>query len=166
MKIAFKTILILFSILILIYLFCPYPIFHHGVLKNVDSLLYPNYSDKNLPRKLYITLDGVTGAFSKGSIAYTEMVSALQSSRSKEVVIAAGPYPQFERNYVGKITIPYWFIPFSFPLCRSSINTSYMWIGLPKRTTPGRTWPTIIDDGRLTRLVQENKISDNKKSNN
>jgi len=162
MKNAFIIFVLIVLLFILLAIFNPYPIFHHGVLKNVDSLLRSDFPKEQLPEKFYITLDDVTASFSKSSPAYTEVVSVLQSSRSKDVRIAAGPQPHFEINPCGKVTIPYWFIPFRFPLSRSSVNTNYLWIGLPKRTTPGTTWPDIIDDGRLTRLVQENRLSNNK----
>ncbi len=161
MKKALKVFVLIALLFILFSIFFPYPIFHHGVLKNVDSLLNSDFPKEQLPKKFYITLGDITASFSKGSPAFSEVVSVLQSSRSNDVRIAAGPQPRFEFNPYGKITIPYWFIPFRFPLNRSSVNANYLWIGLPKRTTPGTTWPDIIDDGRLTRLVQENRLPDN-----
>jgi len=161
MKKAFIIFALIALLFILFSLFCPYPIFHHGVLKNLDSLLNSDFPKEQLPEQFYITLGDVTASFSKGSPAFTEVVSVLQSSRSNDVRIAAGPQPSFEHNRFGKVTIPYWFIQFRFPLNRSSVNTNYLWIGFPKRTSSGTTWPTIIDDGLLTRLVQENRLSDN-----
>ena len=162
MKKAFKIIVLIALLLMLLEIFFPYPVFHHGVLKKVDSLLDSDFPKENLPRQFFITLDDVTASFSKGGPAFTEVVSVLQSSRSNDVRITAGPQPRFEINPCGAVTIPYWFIPFRFRLSRSSVNTNYLWIGLPKRTTPGTTWPEIIDGGRLTRLVQENRVSDNR----
>lgn len=128
-----------------------------GATQKADALLSEGAEQpapaEALPQRVRLTLDGVMATFTKGSPAYDQLVHLLGRVTIES---SMGPYPAFStRRPCGDLTIVYFAIPFRCQLYRSSVNPNFMWIRLRKLTSPGTTYPTIVDDGRLLRLVQQ-----------
>jgi hypothetical protein len=138
----------------LVLLFVVFDILNIQVTRRADALLgFTDTPISYLPQQVSITLDGSTATFCKSGSGYDEFVRLVGHPTITE---ALGPYPDFgTRARCGQLTIPYFMIRWHFPLYRSTANHNYLWVQLRKLTSPGRTYPVIIDDGHLSRLVQK-----------
>jgi hypothetical protein len=125
-----------------------------GATKKVNAILSSQETvDPDLPQEVSITLDGVKATFRSGNPRYSKFVNLFGD---RTITEALGPYPDFgTRSPCGELTVVYFAMGFHFPLYRSTVNHNFMWIRLRKLTSPGRTFPILIDDGRLSQLIKD-----------
>jgi hypothetical protein len=149
-----KRTLVLICCVVL--LFVVFDVLDIHATRQADALLGFNDTPISyLPEQVSITLDGSTATFYRGKPDYDEFIRLVGHPRITE---ALGPYPAFRtRAPCGRITIPYFMIHWHFQLYRSTANHNYLWVQLRKLTSPGRTYPVIIDDGQLSRLIRKTK---------
>ena len=122
-----------------------------GAAKRAHALFDENVPAEQLPKEVTITIDGAKATFQKGSQSYGQFSRILR----RPIDTSLGPVPSFTtRAPCGELAVTYFAITIHFTLYRSTVNRNFLWIRLPKITSPGMTYPTIIDDGALFRFVQ------------
>jgi hypothetical protein len=155
-KALVRLVVLACVLLIVVGLFCPPP---YGKWASMaHAFVSANFPARNLPEQVSIAIDGSTAVFHKGSPDYNWLCAWCQTGRSDDTVLAAaGPMPTSPLHFspCGSLTIRWLGFPSHYTLYRSTENRNYLWLKLPKLNGTGATLVTIIDDGRLFRLIQD-----------
>lgn len=161
MKSVFKAVLVIIGLIVCaaflelaVEIFYPAGIQTKSV-QRAHAFLFNGTEFHDLPDKVEITIDGIRSVFHKGTQPYNDLMHHLHDGRSEDLFERAGPPPPFPgtRSSCGEMIVSSYRLPSYFRIIRSDKNQNYYWIGLPKLTSPGTSWPIFTVDTQVIDIL-------------
>ncbi len=125
-------------------------------VRRAQELLFGNSESHELPDKVKIRIDGTDKLFYKDTQSYNKLLHLLQNGRSVSLFKQAGPSPQFPgtSHPFGEMVISSYGLPSHFKIIHSDKNENFYWIGLPKLTSPGTSYPIFTVDPSVIAFIR------------